>query len=116
VPSGSNGGAGGGGDAGALRALFDHHFGLSEDVEHDRVLPAESARGGGEVVAAAAAAEFDYVLVVRARVQWDGDGGEAAAAAPVAEKRIVFGDEVAQMHVLAKLIVETIQVNRLRVW
>jgi vacuolar protein sorting-associated protein 13A/C len=149
------------GDTNALRALFDHHFGLSEDVEHDRVLRSQPRFGGALAAAAAAApsvvapapnndtldddggalhhrhqevatatttvnaaavpsdAEFDFVLVVRARVQWEGGAAEqsvVAGDAAVAEKRIVFGEEVEQMNVLAKLIVETIQVNRLRVW
>jgi hypothetical protein len=139
----------------SLRARFDYHFGLSDDIDSDRVLPSETGFGRGAVAtaiataaaAAAAAADeaaeltddgaqdeiapatprpadagaFEWVLVVRVRVAGDataaaatsdGDGG---AAAQVAEKRIVFGDEQQQMSLLSKLIVETIQIDQLRV-
>jgi hypothetical protein len=40
----------------SLRALFDHHFALSEDVEHDRVVRSQPRFGGAVAAAVEAAA------------------------------------------------------------
>jgi hypothetical protein len=85
---------------------------LTDDGAQDEIAPATPR--------SADAAAFEWVLVVRVRVAGDAaatatgdsDGG---AAAQVAEKRIVFGDEQQQMSLLSKLIVETIQIDQLRV-